>query len=238
MNTLRVAGLHHRYGKAPTLHGIDLTVPGGALCCLIGPSGCGKTTLLRCIAGHERPTAGEITLGAIPLDDGRIHLPPERRRVGMVFQDYALFPHLTVWRNVAFGLHRLPRPERRARAQAELERLGVGDLADRYPDTCSGGQQQRIALARALAPRPRALLLDEPFSGLDTLLRSRLRAQLPAVLREAGVTVVMVTHDPADALALGDHIAVLRAGRIVQQGTAAELRSAPADQDVAAFIGG
>jgi iron(III) transport system ATP-binding protein len=236
MNAIIIRSLDHRYGRHPCLCGLDLDCAAGAITCLLGASGCGKSTLLRCIAGHERICGGVIRIGDETLADEHHQLPPERRGIGLVFQDHALFPHLRVWQNVAFGLHRLPRRERRRRAEEELARLAVAELAERYPHTCSGGQQQRVALARALAPRPRALLLDEPFSGLDAGLREQLREELLPLLRARGIPTLLVTHDPREALASADHIALLRAGRLVQSGPPQAFLETPADEEVRRFF--
>ncbi len=202
---------------------------------MLGLSGCGKTTLLRVIAGFERAERGEITLGAVTLDDGGTFLAPERRSVGYVPQEGALFPHLNVAGNVGFGLSRA---ERRGSTVSELlEMVGIGQLGNRLPHELSGGEQQRVALARALARRPQALLLDEPFSSLDASLRTHVREEVHALLRRQGVTTVLVTHDQEEALSMADHVAVLRDGRIVQQGSPAALYERPADARLAGFLG-
>jgi iron(III) transport system ATP-binding protein len=202
---------------------------------VLGLSGCGKTTLLRVIAGLERAERGELRLATTTLDDGHSFVPPERRSVGYVPQEGALFPHLSVAGNVGFGL---PRRERRGAAVTDLlEMVGIAHLADRLPHELSGGEQQRVALARALARRPQALLLDEPFSSLDATLRTRVREEVHSLLREQGVTTVLVTHDQEEALSLADSVAVLRDGRIVQQGAPAELYEHPADERLARFLG-
>ena len=217
------------------LRGVDLEVPPGSLTAVLGLSGCGKTTLLRVVAGFERAEQGEIDLGGETLDDGRTYVPPERRSIGYVPQEGALFPHLTVEANVGFGLSR---SERRGKTVgAMLEMVGISALAKRLPHELSGGEQQRVALARALARRPQALLLDEPFSSLDATLRTRVREEVHGLLREQGVTTVLVTHDQEEALSLADTVAVLRDGRIVQQGTPAELYERPADERLARFLG-
>jgi iron(III) transport system ATP-binding protein len=200
---------------------------------LLGPSGCGKTTLLRLIAGFERPQRGRVLLQGHEVAGPHAWLPPERRGVGMVFQDYALFPHLDAWRNVCFGLR--PRQDR-ARAAWLLELLGLDGLQGRFPHELSGGQRQRLALARALAPGPAVLLLDEPFSNLDVEVRLRLRAELPAILRECGTSGLIVTHDPEEALAICDRVAVLEAGRIHQCASPRELVRAPATPFVGRFV--
>ncbi len=219
----------------PVLRGVSLTVTAGRMVALLGPSGCGKTTLLRIVAGLEQPDAGEVRLGDDVLTGRGRWVPPERRRIGMVFQDGALFPHLSVSRNVAYGLPR--GPDRAARVQGALEMVGLAGLGDRLPATLSGGQQQRVALARALAPRPAALLLDEPFSNLDTSLRVQVRTEVHHLLAEVGVTTVFVTHDQDEAFVLGDEVAVMAQGEIVQQAAPAELYDRPATPWVAGFVG-
>ncbi|MDX6690116.1 MAG: molybdate transport system ATP-binding protein [Solirubrobacteraceae bacterium] len=217
----------------------ELEVPAGTCVALAGPSGAGKSTLLRIAAGLMRPEHGRVTCGDdvwLDTSDGR-QVPAERRGCGYVFQDYALFGHLRVWQNVAYGLRRMSRAQRRARAGELLERFGIAELADARPATLSGGERQRVALARALAPRPRALLLDEPLSALDARTRARASRELASVLRDAGVPALLVTHDFTEAAVLGDRVAVIDRGRIVQQGTADELAAAPASAFVADFTG-
>jgi iron(III) transport system ATP-binding protein len=235
MSRLLVSGLWKGYGEQPVLRGVDLEVPAGSLTSVLGLSGCGKTTLLRAIAGFERAEQGRIDLGGETLDDGRTYLPPEDRRIGYVPQEGALFPHLNVAGHVGFGLTRAER--RGETVAAMLEMVGISRLAKRLPHELSGGEQQRVALARALARRPQALLLDEPFSSLDATLRSRVREEVHSLLREHGVTTVLVTHDQEEALSLADSVAVLRDGRIVQQGPPAELYEQPADEPLARFLG-
>ena len=231
-----VRGVEKRFGRQDVLRGVDLHVAPGTTVALLGPSGCGKTTLLRTIAGLERPDAGTIAVGGTALVGPRVWVPPERRRIGMVFQDWALFPHLDVAGNVGYGL---PRRERTAaRIEAALELVGLGGLGRRAPGTLSGGQQQRVALARALAPQPSVLLLDEPFSNLDTALRVQVRTEVHRLLVELGITTVFVTHDQEEAFVLGDEVAVMSGGEIVQQATPAELYDAPATPWVAEFVGG
>ena len=203
---------------------------------LLGPSGCGKTTLLRIIAGLERPDDGTVTVGDQLLTSPSTFVAPERRRVGMVFQDWALFPHLSVARNVGFGL---PRPERKVspRIDEALELVGLVGLGDRMPSTLSGGQQQRVALARAIAPRPSVLLLDEPFSNLDASLRAQVRTEIHQLLVGLGITTIFVTHDQDEAFVLGDRVAVLAEGEVVQIGPPAELYRSPATRWLAGFVG-
>jgi len=206
----------HRYGDLEAVSGVNLDVAPGEIVCLIGQSGCGKTTLLRLAAGVELPTAGRILINGQDVTHGATLTPPERRNVGLMFQDFALFPHLSNLANVMFGLKALPRAAALREARLALERVGLGELADAYPHMLSGGEQQRVALARAVAPRPSVLLMDEPFSGLDRRLRDEVREDTLAVLREARVTCIIVTHDPEEALRMGDRIALMRAGRLVQ----------------------
>ncbi|WP_417491444.1 ABC transporter ATP-binding protein [Maricaulis sp.] len=214
---LSIRGAERRYHADRTaLAGTDLDVQAGCITALLGPSGSGKSTLLRAIAGLERLEAGSIRLGDTVWDDDRTHLPPEARRVGMVFQDYALFPHMTALANVAFGLDG---PDKRARALAQLEAAELGHRAKAYPHELSGGEQQRVALARALAPQPAVVLLDEPFSGLDRRLRGELRERTIDTLRAAGATALIVTHDADEAMAVADQLALMDSGRIIQTGT-------------------
>ena len=231
-----VTGVDKAFGNAPVLRGVDLTVPAGRLVALLGPSGCGKTTLLRAIAGLERPDAGEVRVGPRVLSAPGAFTPPERRRIGMVFQDAALFPHLSVGRNVAYGLPRRD-PRRAARVETSLALVGLAGFADRAPATLSGGQAQRVALARALAPAPSVILLDEPFSSLDAPLRAELRLEVRHVLAETGATGIFVTHDQEEAFVVGDEVAVMQEGRILQQADAATLYELPATREVAEFIG-
>lgn len=226
------------FGKmAPAVADLSLAVEEGELLVLLGPSGCGKTTTLRMIAGFERPDHGTIRLGTDVVAGAKHWTPPEQRGVGMVFQDYALFPHLTVAQNVAFGVLRIGRPERMARVTEALEAVGLLDLRERYPHELSGGQQQRVALARALAPRPRVLLLDEPFSNLDPELRTALRYEVRSIVRRSGITTVLVTHNQGEAFAMADRIAVMQAGRLQQVAEPEELYRRPATPLVAGFVG-
>ncbi len=234
---LHVAGLSKSFGAAPVLRGIDLTVAPGRLVAILGASGSGKTTLLRLLCGFERADAGRITLGGQLVSAPGVHRPPEQRRVGYVAQEGALFPHLTVAENVLFGL---PRSQRRdnARAAALLEQVGLpASYVGRGPHQLSGGEQQRVALARALAPAPSLVLLDEPFSALDAALRVDTRLAVAASLAAAGATAILVTHDQAEALSLGDEVAVLRRGALVQVAAPAELYQRPVDAELARFVG-
>ncbi len=221
----------------PVLCEISLQVAAGTMTCLLGPSGCGKTTLLRLIAGFEEPDAGEITLIKRLVSRPGFVVPPEQRRIGMVFQDYALFPHMTVRQNILFGLSRWPAAWRRTRLEEMVCLVGLEKMAERYPHELSGGQQQRVALARALAPAPQLLLLDEPFSNLDVHLRQQLRAEVQAILARAGITTVLVTHDQEEALSLADMLAVMDQGRLVQYTAPDEVVRRPNSRFVAQFIG-
>ena len=223
------------YGRKPVIEDFSLSLPRGTVGCLLGPSGCGKTTVLRAVAGFEPVLAGQVWLdGEIVSQPGRV-LAPERRRIGMVFQDHALFPHLTVAANVAFGLR--GRVDAAQRSAEMLDTVGLGGAGTRYPHELSGGQQQRVALARALAPAPRLLLLDEPFSNLDIELRERLGGELRALLKAAGTTALLVTHDQHEAFAIADEIGIMSGGRIQQWDTAYRLYHQPCNRFVADFVG-
>ncbi|HXH02212.1 MAG TPA: ABC transporter ATP-binding protein [Candidatus Competibacteraceae bacterium] len=226
-----------RYGEQTVVHDLSLRLRPGSLSCLLGPSGCGKTTVLRAIAGFVPLAAGQIRLRGMAVSAPELHVPPEQRRVGMVFQDYALFPHLSLFDNVAFGIHGAGTAERRRRAGEMLELVGLSALAGRYPHELSGGQQQRVALARALAPRPDLILLDEPFSSLDVDLRERLSYEVHDILKSQGATGLMVTHDQHEAFAMGEHVGVMHEGRLRQWDTPYNLYHEPADRFVADFIG-
>jgi iron(III) transport system ATP-binding protein len=234
---LALEGVGKRYGTAVAVEALDLTAAPGELVTLIGPSGCGKSTTLRLVAGLERPDAGTVRIAGEVVADDRRFKPPEQRRVGLVFQDHALFPHLRVADNVAFGIAHLPRAQRRDRVGEVLALVRLGHLADRYPHELSGGEQQRVALARALAPRPAVVLLDEPFSSLDESLRAQVRADTVAALRETGTTGVLVTHDQTEALSVGDRVVVMRGGRIEQADTPERVFEQPATRFVASFMG-
>ncbi|MDH3412770.1 MAG: ABC transporter ATP-binding protein [Gammaproteobacteria bacterium] len=234
---LEVRGVDVSYGNKAVLHDLSLHVNRGNFACLLGPSGCGKTTALRAIAGFERVDRGEIRLRGNVVSRPGSTMPPERRKVGMVFQEDALFPHLTVEGNIAFGLKKLERNERRARVEEMLDVVGLKGLGEGYVHELSGGQQQRVALARALAPAPDVVLLDEPFSSLDVDLRARLGEEVKDILKQQGVTTILVTHDQNEAFALADHIGVIRDGRVLQWDTAYNLYHEPADRFIARFVG-
>lgn len=237
MTSLELHAVRKYYGRLEVLAGIDLKVAAGSRTAIVGPSGSGKTTLLRIIAGFEAPDAGRVTLGGQPLAEGPNAVPAHRRGIGFVPQDGALFPHLTVEGNVGFGLPKTT--PHRARRIAELMDMVALDTAmlKRHPHEISGGQQQRVALARALAQSPRLMLLDEPFSALDTGLRAATRKAVAQLLSAAGITTILVTHDQAEALSFADQVAVMRAGRLVQAGRPAELYLRPHDADTASFLG-
>ncbi len=229
------ASVSQVFGDFTAVDDIDLTIPAGKLTTLLGPSGCGKTTSLRMLAGYTRPTSGRIFIDGVDATD----TPPEKRDLGMVFQSYALFPHMTVADNVGYGLklRGMSRGDRAARIAESLELVGLGHLADRRPRKLSGGQQQRVALARAIAIRPKLLLLDEPLSNLDARLRVQMRAEIRRIQAETGLTVVLVTHDQDEALEMSDEMVLMRAGEIMQQGSPADVFSAPANRFVAEFLG-
>lgn len=236
---LEVSQLDVRYaGRAQAaVNQVSLQLQAGDIGVMIGPSGCGKTTLLRAVAGLEPISHGEIRLNGAIVSSSAGSLPPEKRRIGMVFQDYALFPHLSVGKNVAFGIHHLPKTEQLQRVHEVLSLVGLEGSAIRYPHELSGGQQQRVALARALAPRPQLMLLDEPFSNLDVDLRERLAHELRDILKAAGATALFVTHDQLEAFAIGDQIGVMEHGHLHQWASASTLYRQPASRFVADFIG-
>ncbi len=237
MTTLLVRGVRAAYGRTEVLHGIDLVVPSGSTTAILGPSGCGKTTLLRVVTGFQAPTAGSVVLDDETVAGDGAWTPPERRRIGYVAQEGNLFPHLSIAANVAFGL---PRAERKDtdRIAELLGLLGLdAGLMGRRPDQLSGGQQQRVAIARALAPRPRLVVLDEPFSSLDTGLRAATREAVAEALHHEQVTVVLVTHDQAEALSFADQVAIMHDGRLSQVGSPVEVYGAPADRRSAEFLG-
>ncbi|BDW84445.1 ABC transporter ATP-binding protein [Roseicyclus marinus] len=224
-----------RFDGREVVRDVSFAVGPGEILCLLGPSGCGKSTTLRVIAGIERQTGGAVRADGVALSDGEQHLPPEARGVGLIFQDFALFPHLTVGQNVAFGL-RGSRAEVQARVGELLERVDLGGYADKVPHMLSGGEQQRVALARALAPRPRIMLMDEPFSGLDNRLRDGIRDETLQLLKDEGTAVVLVTHEPEEAMRMADQIALMRDGVIVQKGAPYNIYNAPCDKAAAAFF--
>nr|WP_316653927.1 ABC transporter ATP-binding protein [uncultured Gellertiella sp.] len=228
--------IHHSYHGKPTIRGVSLTAEPGEVLCLLGPSGSGKTTLLRIAAGIEAQSHGRLVLNGQEIAGPGQFLPPEKRGIGLMFQDFALFPHLSILDNVRFGLTALPKKDAIAEAMAALERVGLARYAEAYPHVLSGGEQQRVALARALAPRPSVLLMDEPFSGLDSRLKDTIRADTLAILRETRATAIVVTHDAEEAMRMGDRIALLKDGMLVQAGTADDLYRRPKDLFTAAFF--
>lgn len=234
MTTLALKRLTRRFGSLTAVDEVDLEIGKGEILALLGPSGCGKTTVLRMIAGFDDPDGGSIDIGGTRVADAARSLPPEKRNVGMVFQDGALFPHLTVAQNVAFGLRNGDRDRRTAEA---LALVGLDGSERRLPHQLSGGQQQRVALARALAPQPALVLLDEPFSSLDAALRTRLRTDVQVILKRAGVTTLLVTHDQEEALSMADRVAVMWDGRILQSARPEELYLRPVSRRVAEFVG-
>ncbi len=233
-------GLSHAYGATPVLEDISVSLPRGQVLALLGPSGCGKTTLLRLVAGLIAPQAGRISIaGDLVADATRnLSLPPEARGLGMVFQDYALWPHLSVAQNVAFPMEMrgVPAAERRQRTQAALDRVGLGAMAERPPAALSGGQQQRVAIARAIVAEPRLVLFDEPLSNLDRELRDQLSAEIGELLHHLGLSGIYVTHDQAEAFAIADQVAVMRAGHIAQMSAPEALYDQPVDAGVAEFL--
>ena len=237
MAHLELEGIVQRYGSHTVVDGVGFSVRSGSIACLLGPSGCGKTTLLRCIAGFEDIAEGEIRLESVPVSRPGNRVPPEYRRIGMVFQDYALFPHLTIAENIGFGLSLLPRNARKARVVELLVTVGLTDKGEKFPHELSGGQQQRVALARALAPRPELILLDEPFSNLDVDLRERLSLEVRDILKSEGMTAILVTHDQYEAFAMADEIGVMADGRIQQWDTPYNLYHRPTNRFVADFVG-
>ncbi|GGL83569.1 spermidine/putrescine ABC transporter ATPase [Pseudooceanicola nanhaiensis] len=232
---LDIRNLTRRYGGRAVVDDVSLSVMPGQVTCLLGPSGCGKSTTLRMIAGVETQDSGVVLVDGQPISDGVRNLPPEQRQIGLMFQDFALFPHLSVADNVGFGL-KGPRAEVRARVEEMLARVDLGRFIDAWPHELSGGEQQRVALARALAPRPRIMLMDEPFSGLDNRLRDGIRDETLDVLKEAGTAVLLVTHEPEEAMRMADEIALMRDGRIVQMGAPYNIYNAPVDREAVAFF--
>src|SRR5574343_761399 len=237
MAQLELNGVVQRYGTHTVVDGVDFQLEADSIACLLGPSGCGKTTLLRCIAGFEDIAGGEIRLHGQVVSHAGQRVSPEKRRIGMVFQDYALFPHLTIEQNVAFGLGRTPAEDAQRRVRQLLATVGLQGQGNKYPHELSGGQQQRVALARALAPRPELILLDEPFSNLDVGLRERLSVEVREILKREGSTAIMVTHDQHEAFAMADEIGIMYQGRIQQWDVPYNLYHRPANRFVADFIG-
>lgn len=236
MPLLELDRITQAYGSHVVVRDLSFTLEQGQIACLLGASGCGKTTALRCIAGFESLQQGRILFEGREVS-GSVHIPPERRQVGMVFQDYALFPHLNILDNVAFGITHLSREERQSRTEELLERVGLAGQGSKYPHQLSGGQQQRVALARALAPRPRLILMDEPFSNLDVELRERLSLEVRDVLKAMGTSAILVTHDQHEAFAIADMVGVMQNGRIEQWDTPYQLYHRPITRYVANFIG-
>lgn len=234
--TLQTHNLIRQYGDVTAVDNVTLNVKPGEFLTILGPSGCGKTTTLRLIAGFEKPTSGKIQIGEHVVADDSHFVPPERRKVGMVFQDYALFPHINVAENVGFGIRGRGK-EKDSRIKRVLSLVGLSEYSHRMPHELSGGQQQRVALARALAPNPDILLLDEPFSNLDTALRAKVRADVREILHETGTTAIFVTHDQEEALSLSDEVAVIFGGKLVQVATPHAIYNRPISKQVAQFIG-
>jgi iron(III) transport system ATP-binding protein len=232
---LVATGLSRSFGGAPVVNDVSLEVAAGQVTCLLGPSGCGKSTTLRMIAGVERPDTGTIRIDGRTVCGDGVLIPPEGRSVGLMFQDFALFPHLTVAQNVAFGLSG-DRTVKARRVDELLDRVNLSGYGSKHPHQLSGGEQQRVALARALAPRPKVMLMDEPFSGLDNRLRDGIRDTTLEVLKEEGTAVLLVTHEPDEAMRMADEIALMRGGRIVQRGAPYNIYNAPVDKAAAAFF--
>ena len=232
---LEISHLVRSFGGRRVVDDVSLSVAAGRVTCLLGPSGCGKSTTLRMIAGVERADAGEVRLDGVTVAGPRLHVPPELRSVGLMFQDFALFPHLTVAENVGFGL-RIDRAAKTRRIEELLDKVDLAGFGRKHPHQLSGGEQQRVALARALAPRPRVMLMDEPFSGLDNRLRDGIRDRTLELLKEEGTAVLLVTHEPDEAMRMADEIALMRQGRIVQIGAPYNVYNAPVDKAAAAFF--
>lgn len=237
MSKLVISNLRHRNSENFSVSIDHLEVEAGKIVCLLGPSGCGKSTTLRLAAGLENPDEGEIFIGEERVAGKGEFVSAEDRQIGLVFQDYALFPHLTVLGNVLFGIREGTSKDRKRIAAGILDKMGLAEFADKYPHMLSGGEQQRVALARALAPNPRIILMDEPFSGLDVVLRNRVRDDTLSLLKETGTTVLLVTHDPEEAMRMADQIVLMRDGKIEQQGTPSDLYSRPKSEFVASFLG-
>lgn len=237
MSLLEFDGISHAYGPVTVVRDLSFRLENGEIACLLGASGCGKTTVLRLIAGFESPAAGRILLAGKTIAEPSRQVAPEARRIGMVFQDYALFPHLSIADNIGFGLRGEKGKRKQARIDEMLELVGLADRGHRFPHEVSGGQQQRVALARALAPEPHLLLLDEPFSNLDVALRERLSLEVRDILKRAGMAAILVTHDQQEAFAVADTVGIMREGRIEQWDTPYNLYHRPATRHVADFIG-
>jgi len=235
--TLALRDVSKSFGSVAAVSGMSLDVADDEILALVGPSGCGKSTLLRLVAGLYGIDAGSVRIADVVVDDGGRRIDPEARHVGLVFQEHALFPHLTVAANVTFGMRSVPRSARSARMEEWLQMVGLGGFAERYPHELSGGERQRVALARALAPEPRLMLLDEPFASLDPSLRAQVRHDVVEILRATGTPTVFVTHDQAEALAIGDRVAVMRSGRLEQVGTPEVVFHQPCNRFVARFMG-
>ncbi|MFT6674673.1 MAG: iron(III) transport system ATP-binding protein [Sulfitobacter sp.] len=233
---LEIKDLRRTYEGRPVVDGVSLTIQPGQVTCLLGPSGCGKSTTLRMIAGVEMQDSGTIHVDGKLICDTVFRVPPERREIGLMFQDFALFPHLSVADNVGFGLKSGPKAEKRARIEELLQRVDLKRFIDGYPHQLSGGEQQRVALARALAPRPRIMLMDEPFSGLDNRLRDGIRDETLSILKEEDTAVLLVTHEPDEAMRMADEIALMRDGKIVQQGAPYNVYTRPLDRASVAFF--
>ncbi|MFO6424536.1 ABC transporter ATP-binding protein [Motilimonas sp. KMU-193] len=238
MSALEIAQVHCSYNGVEILSDMSVTLESNEILCLLGSSGCGKTTLLKAIAGLLPLKSGDITINGRQVNGENLHLPAEQRKVGMIFQDYALFPHMTVMENVVFGIDHLSKAEQQQRANQVLALVKLSDFAERYPHQLSGGQQQRVAIARALAYQPDIMLLDEPFSNIDSQVRLELIAEIKRILKQAGISAVFVTHSKEEAFAFADKLAVLDQGRIIQVGTPDELYLRPATRFVANFLGG
>jgi iron(III) transport system ATP-binding protein len=237
MNRLQVSQIDVSYGKSQIVYDLSFALGDGKIGCLLGPSGCGKTTVLRAIAGFERPTSGEIQISERVVSDTRSFVPPEKRPIGMVFQDFALFPHMSVEDNIRFGIRKWPRKEQQARIHELLAMIGLPTQGRAFPHQLSGGQQQRVALARAMAPKPSVMLLDEPFSSLDVELREQLAREVRQILKQENISAILVTHDQHEAFAMADEICVMHEGRIQQHDTAYNLYHKPVNRFVADFIG-
>lgn len=224
------------FGPIQAVHDVSFDLAPGEIVCLLGPSGCGKTTLLRIAAGIERPGTGRVLIDDLEMAGPSRFVPPEKRNIGLMFQDFALFPHMSIIANVAFGLRGLRRTDALREARQALKRVGLEDHESDYPHRLSGGEQQRVALARAIVPRPQVMLMDEPFSGLDQRLRDNVRTETLALLKETRATAMLVTHDPVEALGLADRILLMRRGRLIQAGRPAEIYRRPADAEAARFF--